>query len=650
MDALKTYYKKLDGSNYDCMDSDIINSELQQVRNQLLEEGKQDIAAIADLDRQVFLVNKSFDTKKDAEKGTINGLSWQLSESQTLEDGSKVNYYSPDVASYTLKDFKYFEKRYKECVNLYAKTEYGLMIYFGAKTEYSKHNNFKRKLFNELFQLSKQYYSKGDKGGEKNFYILEFFNTFRLAFEIIEKSKFEPELSDITKYLFDLHQNWDITKEDTLRILFDISGLMSDHFNYFNSKIDFQKIVDKNMQSVKELEKSDIWGAIYAIDRNIAIYQKWRKSVSSLLNYKARLYEKLSSDADSRSNNTSVRLAENALRIFKELDESEDINRLEKIYAEYRGKFRLSEISQELPKEYNDNLSISISKAVAENDEIGIINHFITSPWYDKINNIKDRSIELRKQSVLFSRLPNSIIDKFGNTVDIFKTDSEKMKFNFWYCYSISFQLGTQTMYRFFTEAYKSGKLNYSSTILYLESTWFNEVINRNYQGQSVEVKPIDTIKPGLKRIFIELENLNSDIKYKSDLVTIIDSLTLKVEGLLRYFCEKIGIATFKLRQKGSDKLVTEKLLDDLLSDIAHKPPLKPDQETNFDEEDRIYIKYVMSEKVGLNLRNSVAHSLMDIYEYSFEYIIILFCIILKLSKYKFIDTKGENENDNSSK
>ena len=128
----------------------------------------------------------------------------------------------------------------------------------------------------------------------------------------------------------------------------------------------------------------------------------------------------------------------------------------------------------------------------------------------------------------------------------------------------------------------------------------------------------------------------------------MIDSLTLKVEGLLRYFCEKIGIATFKTRQKGSQKLVMEKLLDDLLADIAHQPSLRPEQKTYFDEEDRILIKYVLAEKVGLNLRNEVAHGLMDIFEYTFERVVILFCIIIKLSKYKFIEAKGGTDESSS--
>ncbi|MDD2413154.1 MAG: DUF4209 domain-containing protein [Bacteroidales bacterium] len=649
MNTLEKYLKKIDESSYDCKDVHTINSEFQQVCKQLFEEGKQDIAAIADLDRQVFSVQKSFDKKEDNEKGIIDGLSWQMSGTQTLEDGSQVPLYWPDVTKYTQQDFEYFEKRYNECKNLYAKTEYGLMVYFGEKTVTSRHNDFKRQLCNELFQLSEEYHAKANKGGEKNHYVLHFFHSLRMAFSVAEKSNLEPELSNLIKYIFETHQNWDITKDGTLRILLDLSGLLSDYFGLSNKLIDFQKVVDKNLEGAEELEKTYVWGAMYAIDRNIAIEQKRNKPVADLLKYKARLYEKLATDAESKSNLACVNFAENALRIYQQIKIPDDISRLEKYYSELRGKFRLSEIRQELPKEHIDNMNERILKAVAENNERGIIHHFITSPWYDTIQNIKDRSVELSKKTVLLSMLPTSIMDKFGNTVDVFYTDEEKEKFSFWNSYTFNFQIGTQTMHRFFIEAYKAKKLNYASVISHLEGTWFNEVIVRNYHGQAVDVKPIDTLKPGLKRMFEELDSFFADNTYQCEFVTVTDSLTLKVEGLLRYFCEKIGIATFKTRQKGSDRLVMEKLLDDLLADIAHEPPLKPEQKTNFDEEDRILIKYVLAEKAGLNLRNAVAHGLMDVFEYSFEHVVVLFCIIIKLSKYKFIETKGDSH-DNSSK
>jgi hypothetical protein len=194
-------------------------------------------------------------------------------------------------------------------------------------------------------------------------------------------------------------------------------------------------------------------------------------------------------------------------------------------------------------------------------------------------------------------------------------------------------------MCQFFINAYEDKKLSHDSVMSYLESTWFNDDITRDYNGREVKIKPISTIKPGLSRIFQELDRFYDEESYECDFVTIIDSLTMKIEGILRNFCEKIGIPTFKASTKGSNELMMEKTLDVLLAEIAHKPD--SNQITNFDEEDRIMIKYVLSEKTGLNLRNKVAHGLMDINEYNLGLVVILFSLIMKLSKYKFIETKG---------
>lgn len=176
-------------------------------------------------------------------------------------------------------------------------------------------------------------------------------------------------------------------------------------------------------------------------------------------------------------------------------------------------------------------------------------------------------------------------------------------------------------------------KISYKSVIEYLETTWLNEPIFRKYHSRIVEIKPLDTLRPSLKRLFSELYLYFQDSNYQCDYVVITDSLALKIEQLLRNFCEKLGITTFKLRDKRGDKLVMEKLLDDILIDLKHTKE-KP---TNFSEEDRIFIKYVLTEKAGLNLRNQIAHGLMDIDEYTFGNILLLFCIVMKLSKYKFI-------------
>jgi hypothetical protein len=641
MTELEIYLRELDNSSYDHQDIQTINSEFQRLIGKFELEGNSEEAILADLNRQVFSVRKSFNYLDNKFEGTLRGLSWMTSGNKTLKNGTKELFYWPDITAFTQTDFDYFEKRYKESNNLFVKTEYGLMVYFGSKSKYAKNLSFKRQLFSELFKLSMNYL---EKSRERDRYIIEFFLVLELAVGIAKESKLEKELEDVVNFTYNTHQNWNTTHEMTLRVLLDLSALMSTNYQVVKKVqgIDFQKVIDKNIEGAKDVEKTYLWGAIYLVDRCLKInQQRGEHENKQLLRYKAELYEKLALEAESKENFAVSEFAERSLRIYQQLRSSTDIERLENYYNTIRSKFGLMKHSLELPPDYYEEIINQIERTVAENDERGILNYFFNTPWYRKIEEINNFSEIAKKQFMLQSIFPVNIVDKFGNTVDVFYTDDEKEKYNFWQNYNFHFQLGTQTMHRFFITSFKSNKLNYDSVLSYLGSTWLNQEIERRYNGETISILPIDTIKPGLKRIFEELDLFFKDETYVCDFVTIIDSLTLKIEGLLRNVCEKIGIATFRTLQKGNNKLVMEKTLDELLADLAHEPESNPDQKTNFDEEDRIMIKFVLSEKAGLNLRNEVAHGLMDVHEYSFELVVILFSLIMKLSNYKFIERNG---------
>lgn len=637
MNALQDYYKKLDTSNYDCRDASAINKEFQEVATQLSDAGLFDEMQLADIDRQVFSVNKSFDFKDDPVKGSLYGLCWQMAGSRTLEDGIEEPLYWPDVRSYTVSEFEYFEKRWNECKNLYAKAEYGLMVYFGGKTPNSKNQKFHRELFRDLFDLAKMYGEKAKSGGEKNYYILDYFRILKLAFGISKNSKLSPEFNNITTYLFNLHQTWDIKANPKTRIISDIAGLLSENYAQVKDLFSFQLIMNRNLACALEFEKVNPWGAIYIMDLNIAIAQKTGSDPTDYLRNKARLYELLMEKAEKESNMACIRFAEDAMDIFRQLDDKDGIERLEKRYSELRGKFQLTTFREELPEEYTSRIAQMIEKIISESSVDDILNHFSLTPWYEDLGTIEERAKELAKISVLASMLPVSIVDKIGNTVDVFKTEEEKKAHGVLAAFNNSFQIGTQTMCNFFFTAWEADKLNKNSTIAYLERTWYNEPIERSYHGNKVIIKPIDTLLPVISRIFDELEKYRTDNSYILELITIIDSLSLRIEGLLRYLCERAGIPTFKKRQKGSDQLMMEKMMDDLLADLQDRPVYDPERITNFKEDHRFLIKFVMTEKAGWNLRNSVAHSLLDADEYTFDKVVVLFSIVIKLSSYRFV-------------
>jgi hypothetical protein len=640
MNEIERFYEKLNKSNYDCNSYDDLISELKKISSYLYEIQDNDSLRISELERQGFAISKSFEIVGDNNKGTINGLGCQIEGVRNFEDGSTEPYYWPDVRDLTDEDFIYFEERYKSCENLYAKTEYGLLTYFGSRTSYSKHIDFKISLFKELFDLSLYYKDRlldslnnVDMSYLLNFdasYLFCFLDSFKKAFLIAYNNKLESELSLIIKSIAEIYNDWDAENTRIQSVMIALSRLTSTYFKSFKNKIEFEKVLIKNKQVAEVLQKNNIWAAIDLM--NIEIAKKIKGDVNSFIEYKAELYLKLSEDDYNRENIGAVTHTETALRLYQQTRNQKKISEVEKRYSDIRGKFKLALIRQDFPKEQTDDILQKIRDVVSKSNPEDIVYNLIITPWIQPFENIKEEALNAASKHPFLDMLTGARLDKYGNRIANYHTEEERELFNFWNSYNYNFQYGSYVFYHFFIEAYKSGKINFNIIESYLETTWLNEPIIRTYNGENVEVFPIKLIKPGIKKIFEELEASYHNENHEFDNVIITDTLVLKIETLLRYYCEKIGIPTFKTWEKGNDKIVMEKVLDEILYDIKHTDT----NFTGFDEEDRILIKFVLTEKSGLNLRNLVAHGLLDYEEYNFPDIVVILSIILKISKYDF--------------
>ncbi|GMQ27558.1 DUF4209 domain-containing protein [Algoriphagus confluentis] len=633
MNSLQEFYNTLDVSDFDKSNEGEICDRLKQLTN-LLSSKKSKDAGLSELEREAFSIQKSFDYKNEPGNGKVAGLSWQFSGTQTLENGEVIPFYWPNVAAYSINEFNYFEERFRNCRNQYAKAEYGLLVYFGKMTDFSNHKTFKSHLYQNLFDLAKRYFEKVNSQENPKGYTLYFFDSVEKALKIAIEAKLEGELKQILNYVLNRLYDWDIRKPGTLRVVSDLVGIIVQNINWFKkAESDFDKVIEKCFEAAEHLKNHNKWGSISVLSLCISLQKKLQKPTESYIAKKANLYEELADEAEKAGNNSAVSLVEDSIRLFKQVKSKSDLDRLQRKYAHLRGKFKLGKFSQELESEATRDLLRRIKESVSISNEQEIIGLLIRCPWYPSLEMARQMSEESANKSVFLTLIPTVVLDKFGNTIERFTSDAEKIEHNFLSTYGFNFQIGTQTLVRFFWEAFHAKKLSFESILGHLESTWLNEEIERNYYGQAAKIKPLDILKPPIKYFFVELERYRLDNSYNPDIVTVIDSLTLKIEGLIRYFVERLGIPTFKFK----DSIAIEKLLDDLLADLAHMPEGNPDQKTNFDEDDRFLIKYVMTSKSGYNLRNKVAHCLLDVDEYSLGFVIVLLCIILKLTKYKFI-------------
>lgn len=625
MNTLQEYYAAIDSTEFNELTDESVISLLPKLTPEDADFHN------AELENTAFLIRKSLDILNDPANGTVKGLSWRLKGKNTDEQGKETDIYIPDVTALTQQDYEYFEQRFQICSGLFPKTEYGLLVYFGQKTPYSKRNEFKKELADNLMTLARIYWDKALEGGERNYNFQTYFPILRTAFTIYQGAKLLTERDSVCQEIIDNHKDWDITRKDTLRGILDFSALMAEQFSIFNAKVDWEDVITKNLAAAHEIEKTYTWGAIYIVDNCIVLRQKSNKDYKDLLKYKAELYEKMALE---RSENfVCLHFIETALRIYQSLKDDSKIIELETAYTETRGKIEMnSEKFFEFPEDYVKGQSQMIKDLIDTADNLNIVANIGSFGWFSSIEAIQQQANNASQASLLATMTTTNILDKFGNTVDKYSTEEEIKEMHFWQSFGFSFQIGISSLHEYIIEAYKAQKLTYANIMSYLETTWYNEPITHTYHGQSIDLRILDVLRPGLKKCFEEMDYAFQDLENNYfDYVIVVDTLTLKMETILRFMCERLGIATFKTRDKGGEKLVMEKLLDDMLNDLKDTPQ-KP---TGFQEADRLMLKYALTPK-GHNLRNRVAHGLMDLWEYSFADIVILLYLIIKLSAYNF--------------
>ena len=167
---------------------------------------------------------------------------------------------------------------------------------------------------------------------------------------------------------------------------------------------------------------------------------------------------------------------------------------------------------------------------------------------------------------------------------------------------------------KFFPNTIKNGKLTASIFLAY-----FSEEKHWNPMC-------VDFIKPSVEGYFSLFNHNKNPMDQASEVFILpIESLTLKFEGLIRHLVKKHG---YNIYFRPPDSLdYREKDLNLLLNDAT--------LEKFMDSDDIAFLKFVLTEKDGYNLRNKIAHALMSSNEYSPTYMHLLLLALLRISKYK---------------
>jgi hypothetical protein len=176
-----------------------------------------------------------------------------------------------------------------------------------------------------------------------------------------------------------------------------------------------------------------------------------------------------------------------------------------------------------------------------------------------------------------------------------------------------------------FDEGIRRGKLNYENLRQYLlNHSWIGQFQFNNRSGDRLAFSWLEVIAPALKEFFIQFELMQK--LGKSNFTMVVDSLTLKFEGIFRNFAQKLGLQTLTTYKNCEPGAVREMYIEDLLKNEK--------VQEYFDENDRTFFNYLFLNG-GLNLRNNVAHCFLRPSDYNVTTVLMLFIAILRLSKYQ---------------
>jgi len=239
MNALEKFYITLDQSGWDVKQESDINQALQKVNETLFTEGLFEVQHLAEIDRQAFHFSKSPEKR----------LSFRAAGTRTMEDGTEIPFEWPDIREFKKEDFNYLLSRFKTCKNLYAKTEYSLVLFYSKKKQ---DNDFVIELLTSLYKLLKIYIEKARQKEDKDHYILYSRIVLENALHIANNRKENHGVGTIYKslieYTFEVHQSWDVKHSSSLRTIIDFTDFAVQYFKDFKQYIDVNKFIDKNWQ------------------------------------------------------------------------------------------------------------------------------------------------------------------------------------------------------------------------------------------------------------------------------------------------------------------------------------------------------------------------------------------------------------------
>jgi len=603
-------YEKLENISLTSKSTLEVRDYLNTIKFDLIEKNRLSEAEMLQWETDTFL----FNINKNKLSGCFLG---------TDEKGLQTEY--PSLKTYSEKIFNYLKERLSACKSPFLKSRYGHFLWLSP----AKNISFAITAVDSYLEciiLIEQL----DLTYPEKYFGLQLIDTLQNLFALSTSINYKVE--EVKSEVKRMIKNYPLDSTSSFVMRLDLTKLMLENKKFSNE--DFRGICGVIEKVVVIKSKNDREQAITLLQQIIKIRKKLGLKYDNYERKIGNLWY-LKSKEDGQINIVACKFLEKAIYQYKKVKDKSRVVFLEKQYNKLKKDIQLFQFGEEIDvSEYHRNFEIISSRISSQSTE-SIISILMLDdsllPSYSKM----EQQVENEKGKYLFKELfSNSVIDANGNTVQHYDDESEKKYFDILQNYNYHIQLITLPLFHhIFYACVKKQKLSAKSILQYLyDHSWLGVEMELSTTGQREKAYNwLSLLAPALNEFFINIEFYLTNSQSFPNFILCVDSLSTKIEGMVRDICEFKGIIPFEFKvdhqgrtisfQKDIHKLLNEEEIINLIS-----------------KDDLLLLKYVLIEKAGYNLRHKVAHSLMTFDEYNIGQMFLLVVCVLKLGKYNFVE------------
>jgi len=515
-------------------------------------------------------------------------------------------------SSRTSNYLDYFEKRIEQVTNPFLLSRYYHILWLERK-----HNELAIKAINNYFMVKDIVTKKKNKD-----WALDLLECLKRSFLIKKRIKNEADKFNIEQEIISTISNY-LSDDWGFCICIRLLDVILSSHKYFKNLLSIDFLNKINQYANEMISKDQSHKAKRILTSIIKIAERMNYDATSMYENLGTVNEAQIIELNKSFGATTPCLE--AIRIYSKLKNKQKVDKLKQQYEEITRDMKFGVIQTPIDIEpFLNETQLEIAK-LHELSSDECIQFFI----YDKmfipsVDFITSQARNIKNKGFLSSLVGYyNIFDQRGNLVKICKTDEDKEWNEIMHTYRLDMYFKTIKLNLVLKDLVTTSKISYIDMSKYMmNNTWLSYTIKNKYEMEYTYSNIINIL---LAEYFNIFDRHLSFIEIKhTDLIMFIDSMTIKLEGLIReLFTLKNYPTIIPNNEEGTAK---EKDLNGLLHDENIK--------TFLDDDELMFYKYLFIEQEGVNLRNRIAHSLLFEQGYDIGKAHLIVLALLRLFKF----------------